>query len=102
MAFWVGRYSSGDYMKNQVLVLLACLAAVSGSVRAQEARQPWDEYEKHISSAREIAASGPDLFGDAVNLSNGALSFSVTDVSVPGNNTLPVAFTRTLSIGNRK
>ena len=46
-------------------------------------------------------ALGPDLFGDQVNMQNGALSFSVTDASIPGNSKLPVAFTRTLTVSDR-
>ncbi len=40
---------------------------------------------------------GQDLFGDRVNLFNGAVSFEQTDVSLTGNNALPVAVTRTYS-----
>lgn len=43
---------------------------------------------------------GPDLFGDTVNLYSGALEFTQTDVSLPGNNSLPVAIGRRLSTGN--
>ena len=40
------------------------------------------------------------MFGDAVDLYTGTLSFSTTDVSLPGNSSLPVAVTRTFSQGN--
>jgi RHS repeat-associated protein len=83
------------------LGLLAwCVSAPAYS--QEESKQPWDEYEKKIKAGQEIAAFGPDLFGDTVNLSNGALSFSATDVSLPGNSRLPVEFKRTLNITNRK
>ncbi|MBL8340688.1 MAG: RHS repeat protein, partial [Rubrivivax sp.] len=41
-----------------------------------------------------ITTLGPDLMGDRVNLFNGALEFEHTDVTLPGNSALPVAFTR--------
>jgi YD repeat-containing protein len=42
----------------------------------------------------EVTTLGPDLFGDRVNLFNGSLEFEQTDLSVPGNNALPVALGR--------
>jgi len=38
-----------------------------------------------------------DLFGDKIDLASGGLRFSQTDVSIPGNFALDVAFTRTMS-----
>ncbi|MFN7781949.1 MAG: RHS repeat domain-containing protein, partial [Lysobacterales bacterium] len=63
------------------------------------AKKPWEDYDKHLQSRKALTAHGPDLFGDNVNLYNGALSFSVTDISLPGNSSLPVALTRTFSVG---
>lgn len=63
--------------------------------------QPWEEYSKQIQSRNTIAALGADVFGDEVNLSNGALSFSVTDINLAGNSSLPVAVTRTLGVASR-
>jgi hypothetical protein len=45
------------------------------------------------------AFSWTDLFGDKVNLYNGALEFVQTDVSLSGNNSLPVSAGRRTSIG---
>ena len=41
-----------------------------------------------------ITTLGPDLFGDKINLFNGSFEFEQTDVSLPGNNALPVALVR--------
>ncbi len=41
-----------------------------------------------------VTAYGTDLFGDKVNLFNGALEFEHTDLSLPGNSKLPVALVR--------
>lgn len=67
----------------------------------QEDREVWEEYGKRVGRSSSIAAHGPDLMGDNVSLSNGALSFRVTDVGIPGNSSLAVAFTRTLSVEDR-
>ena len=70
-----------------------------GSSNASNA--PWEDYDKFIHKRAGVSAVGPEGFGDSVSLYNGALSFSVTDISVPGNSALPVALTRTLSISHR-
>ncbi len=41
-----------------------------------------------------VTTLGPDLFGDKVNLYNGALQFEQADLSLPGNNSLAVAVHR--------
>lgn len=46
-----------------------------------------------------IAALGPNLFGDNVNLFNGSFSFEQADFSLPGNNALPVAVVRSHTPG---
>lgn len=83
---------------------LACTLAalaLSSSVSAQDGKAYWEEYDKLINNRKAVVALGPDLFGDSVDLATGALSFSVTDVSIPGNNALPVAVTRTYSAVSR-
>ena len=65
-------------------------------------KHPWEDYDKRLESSRSPVALGSDLFGDAVNLQDGALSFSVTDVSLPGNHALPVAFSRSYRVFNRR
>ena len=46
-----------------------------------------------------ITAWGPDMFGDKVNLFNGALTFEQTDIKLPGNSALPVALVRSYAPG---
>ncbi|HJS34230.1 MAG TPA: hypothetical protein VJ766_01955, partial [Pseudoxanthomonas sp.] len=78
------------------------LLATSGVVSAQDVSRPWEEYGKLIKSRETVAALGPTLFGDQVDLNTGALSFSATDVSIPGNSKLSVAFSRSFKVSNRK
>jgi RHS repeat-associated protein len=63
------------------------------------AREPWEDYDKFLQSRQALTSHGPELFGDNVNLYNGALSFSVTDIDLPGNSGIPVSLTRTFSVG---
>jgi hypothetical protein len=60
------------------------------------------EYGKTIKSAEAIGALGPDLFGDQTNFYTGATTFVATDVSLPGNNALPVAIGRRLEVASRE
>ncbi|HEY0659730.1 MAG TPA: RHS repeat-associated core domain-containing protein [Lysobacter sp.] len=91
-------------MKTILLALTALftLAAPASAFSQEAARQPWEEYDKLIKSSDTVGALGPTLFGDQVNFADGALSFSATDVSIRGNSSLPVAFTRTFTVSNRK
>ena len=73
--------------------LLLCAAA--GNVSAVE---PYQEYRKLIESAQNLTALKDDLFGDSVSLYNGKTEFAVTDVSLPGNNALPVQMRRRFSV----
>lgn len=62
----------------------------------------WEEFSKRISKSAQVKALGPDMFGDNIRLANGELAFEVTDISLPGNNQLPVELTRTYEMTSRK
>lgn len=82
--------------------MLAVFVSVAGAQNtSDDGKEPWEEAERRVGASRKVDALGPSLFGDQVSNSNGALSFSITDVSVPGNNDLPVAVTRTFNVENR-
>ncbi|WP_397572259.1 RHS repeat domain-containing protein, partial [Silanimonas sp.] len=88
---------------RRALALATALLALYPVISLSSAgkREPWEELDKRVTAASTFATLGPDAFGDNVNLSNGALSFNATDVSVPGNNALPVALGRSFSVENR-
>lgn len=87
-------------MRKNVIAL--ALLAVSVSAGAQEAgKAPWEEYEKLVASSKQVAKLESTLLGDSVDLATGALSFSATDLSLKGNNQLPVALTRSFAVTNR-
>lgn len=81
-----------------VAVLLAAMPAVAFATDGF--RKYYEEYDKLISSRMSVTALGPDLLGDSVDLYSGALSFSTTDISLPGNGP-PVALTRTYDATDR-
>lgn len=85
----------------RLMQMLVVATIFSSSVGAQGLYE-WETYEKRMESAKSVAALGSDVFGDNINLQDGALSFSVTDVDVPGNSSLPVSFTRTYSVQNSR
>jgi RHS Repeat len=91
-------------MTMQKIFALCVLMAIclSGRSLAQSAgaKQPWEEYDKLVQKSEAIGALGPDLFGESVGFFNGSLSFNTTDVSLPGNNGLPVAFSRSFTVDN--
>lgn len=62
------------------------------------AMRPWVEFRKQIEGAEQISAIGEGFAGEKVNLYDGTTSFSVTDISVPGNFDLPVQLVRSLAI----
>lgn len=82
------------------------LAAIATPANAEESWPEDDpdsiaveaEYSNRIRAAESMGGLGADLFGDSVNLYAGTLSFSATDVSVPGNFALPVAVGRRFAV----
>lgn len=85
-------------------ILIATLvASVAPPTLAQTpGRFAWQTVEDRIKPAMQATALGPDFAGDSVDYKTGALSFSATDVSIPGNNSLEVAFSRSYAVRNRK
>lgn len=60
-----------------------------------------DNFNQLIKPRTEISMLGPDLFGDKVAMYTGTTEFEVTDISVPGNNALPVAVGRRFVVEDR-
>lgn len=77
----------------------AFCAAIMLCSSANADTSTYKEQGKLIRAPRDIAVLGTDLFGDKVNLYTGALEIVQTDVSLPGNNALPVAVGRRFIAG---
>lgn len=78
------------------LTILAIVAAVPSHAQTVTS---YSEQNKLIRAPNAVIRLGDDLFGDKVNLYTGTLEFSQTDVSLPGNSTIPVSVGRRLVAG---
>lgn len=87
------RTGSRQVLAFAVLVTTILLASLPGLARAQEVRIAHLQAQAPRAE-HNITTLGDDLMGDRVNLYNGSLEFIQTDVSLPGNDSLPVAFSR--------
>jgi RHS repeat-associated protein len=65
-----------------------------GGTGGIESRLYSDEYRLKISAAKEFKPLDDNLFGDSINGYSGAVEFSITDVDLPGNNSLSVSVRR--------
>jgi len=74
---------------------------VMGTANAQQMFE-WEVTQERMTAAQSVQALGSDLFGDNVSLQTGTLSFSVTDVDLPGNGAVPVRFTRTYAMNSTR
>ena len=85
------------------IVLAALLCSLSLAATAQTAGTfTWQTVGDRLKASQAVSPLGPNFSGEAVSLSNGGLSFSATDVSLPGNNSLEVALSRSYSVKSRK
>lgn len=79
---------------------LLCVASLAHG--QQQGKFVWEEFGGRVESARTVTALGSDLLGDSISLANCELSFDATDVSIPGNGSLPVEVPRSYKVLNRK
>jgi len=89
-------------VRKGIAVAVGLLMGVGFAVAHADDTQPYEEYSQHLRTAQNVAALGDNAFGDQINLYNGATEFDVTDVSIPGNNALPVAVGRRFRIDQRR
>ncbi|WP_371184596.1 RHS repeat protein [Xanthomonas sacchari] len=80
-------------------MVLLCLCA---RVYAADDVAPYEEYEKKIKASQVVGPLKGDIFGESVSLYDRSVSFHATDVSVPGNNALPVSLGREFKVMNRR
>ncbi len=76
--------------KNAMNLLLVSMALIATHSTAQTVTT-YDELFKRVGATQTIGALNAELLGDKFNLYDGTLEFVQTDVSLPGNNALPVA-----------
>jgi hypothetical protein len=87
--------------RTQWLVVLGLLALAVGLPHEAVAQTSISSTVRDaaglIKAGQSIKAYGTDLFGDSVNLYTGGFSLEQTDLSIPGNNSLPVGVMRRFS-----
>lgn len=70
----------------------------AGTAGAQDLMQPYQEYDKRLRAAEQVAPLTSDVFGEQVNLYDRSTSFEHVDISLPGNSALPVELRRKLDV----
>jgi hypothetical protein len=75
-------------VRRGICLWAAVLVAFASQCHAQSTVTPEQEYKKLIRVNEEIQPLGANPFGEQVSLYNGGLSFTQTDVSLPGNGPL--------------
>ncbi len=88
-----------------VVILLssgALLAADGAAAQSAGGRYPWQEYNERIRAAEMVAPLKSELFGDQVSLYDVSTEFSIVDVDLPGNSSLPVQLRRRLRVESKK
>jgi hypothetical protein len=81
-----------------VAIAASCLFYLPAYAIDSAPKERWEEHSELVQSAQAIDPLGSDLFGESADYYRGGLSFSHTDISIPGNSSLPVALTRTYSV----
>ncbi|MGS0998730.1 RHS repeat-associated core domain-containing protein [Rhodanobacter sp. UC4451_H18] len=101
------RFATRLLLSLMVLLAPLCIAPVAqaqvgpgdgGGGSGAGGIPTWVEYSKRLDATQHISALENGFSGEHVSLSNGATSFSVTDIDVPGNFPLPVQLVRGLAI----
>lgn len=86
---------------RQLLVALVVFQGLCTSHMAMaQVDTAYEEQSERIRAPKAVTSFGPDLFGDSVNMYNGQLSFQQTDVSLKGNDALPMAIGRRVTAGS--
>lgn len=85
---------------RRLLSVSTTIAFATGYASAQVS--VYSEQGKLFRAPDAITTLGANLFGDKVNLYTGGLEFVQTDVSLPGNNSLPVSVGRRLRTGTER
>ena len=78
----------------RILVWIALSALALVTTARAENRLVEGDYHTQAAKSGGVSSLGPDLFGDAIDLNTGSVNIVVTDISLPGNNDLPVAIQR--------
>lgn len=88
-----------------LILLLLGISTFSNAQESASTEGSQDEkYQRmtRVSAADAIALLGDSLFGDSTSYYTGTTTFSITDIDLPGNSSLPVRLTRTHTASEAK
>ncbi|KAF1706321.1 RHS repeat protein, partial [Pseudoxanthomonas sacheonensis] len=92
----------GFSIRGVSVAALAC-AILSSELSAQTAVEYGEKsLNPYMHQQETFGPLNDGMFGESINLSTGGISFSQTDLSLPGNSALPVALTRRLVVDGNK
>lgn len=84
----------GKMLAKWILTGISVFFTTTALAAAGDENSYLDDAIKRYQTRGSIIKLDDSAFGDQVSLNNGALSIVVTDVDIPGNNNLPVRFSR--------
>ncbi len=89
--------------KKMAYALVAFASIASSEAIAQASNFSLnDKYVEYVDKAKNVAPLSVDnAFGDQISHYNGAVEFSATDISLPGNGALRVELKRSFAVDNR-
>lgn len=85
-----------------LIAVLAVAGSCAAAVASAQTTTLYTEYVKTITAAKDVHPYDEGLFGDEINLYTGSVEFSVQDVSLAGNSTIPVAVGRRYVVEDRE
>ena len=81
-------------IRSSLLLMVTALSLAPALASAQIVPTWRQEYDKRLKYGDLVEPLKGDIFGEKVNLYDGSVSFSATDISIPGNGGLAVSLGR--------
>lgn len=93
---------ASEFWKARARLLLA--GAMVASIFSPDAHaiDPTAEQSRRVAAASQLGGASDGGFGERVSPYTGQTIFEVTDVSIPGNGSLPVEFRRSFTVEDRE
>jgi len=83
----------------QIIFGILLMVGISFPILAQDDPIPVIDWQQRLTADDRLTAFGNDLMGDAIDTHLGSITFSHTDLSLPGNSNLDVSIRRKLKQG---
>jgi len=90
---------AANAIKGLLLTALAFCVLAPVPASAQIVPTWRQEYDKRLKYGDLVEPLKGEIFGEQVNLYDGSISFKATDISIPGNGSLPMTLSRSYGDG---